>query len=92
MFLCCCWRVCFAADCCVDVVLLVAVCYCVVSEEDVSKNKRFQAVIRQVRALATEKVCGDFEQRTLYSGRREINLSNSPRCCVPAAKSMLDVC
>ncbi|CAN0440355.1 unnamed protein product, partial [Scytosiphon promiscuus] len=25
------------------------------SEEDVSKNKRFQAVIRQVRALATEK-------------------------------------
>lgn len=27
------------------------------SEEDVSKNKRFQAVIRQVRALATEKVC-----------------------------------
>lgn len=26
------------------------------SEEDVSKNKRFQAVIREVRALATDKV------------------------------------
>lgn len=43
--------------------LLVPVRFCAAffvfhrySEEDVSKNKRFQAVIREVRALATDKV------------------------------------